>query len=68
MTLFSYHALRSSLISHTWRRPPLSVAAKISSKDVYEKLLSYAEGKPFNFMQSFYTALWSVRHSPLHYY
>ena len=32
---------------------------------VYERPLSYAEGKPFDFMQSFYTALYSVRHSLL---
>ena len=32
---------------------------------VYERSLSYAEGKPFDFTQSFYTALYSVRHSLL---
>ena len=32
---------------------------------VYERSLSYVEGKPSDFTQSFYTALLNIRHSLL---
>ena len=41
---------------------------KIFTSKVYDKIPSYAGGKPFDFMQSFVTTLYSIGHSPLLYY